>query len=423
MQRSRALGYGRRMRRLVCIAGLIVLCLSGSAEAGTLSSGGFSYVADPGEANRVIIDYDPLSDRYSFTDTGSSQIKLAFPDNYIGVFYDCTFEGPQRFTCEGDAFREKVFTFFASLGDRNDTIAMGAGMYLDPKWEAGGGFGAHFYGNGGDDLLDAAASAGGMLMGDLDFDHLNDAEGVPVGDDVIIGSRNGDMIIGGPGDDVMLGKGGKDGFDWWAFGREPMQGEAGEYAAIGSDYMDGGPGSDTFNGLEYTSRLEVNGQKLSGEEPDVMRCGSGDEADPPGMTPGFLPPPYDEMPGDAVALGARDTVLTDCEGVVAGVKCPDNADDDCYGTTAAGGTSSSSSGRSASPAAKRTKRGYIVFGSGRFKVTPGRTAPIRINLRRKRVEKVLGARSAAGAKLRFRARSGKRKLKLRAIRFKIARPD
>jgi hypothetical protein len=80
-------------------------------------------------------------------------------------------------------------------------------------------------------IASAALFAGCLAASQLAFQAPAHASSSGTGDDVAIGSPDGDAITGGPGRDVLLGQGGNDNL------------EARDGA--GGDRVDGGPGADS----------------------------------------------------------------------------------------------------------------------------------------------------------------------------------
>jgi hypothetical protein len=389
-------GLGRRAFTAASLATALAILAPAGAHAGKIE--GLVYTAQPGEENHLEISYDYEAQVFRFHDSGVSFIQP-------GSYGDCTVVANTA-SCPMDWSGQVV----ARLGDGSDSAVIANQLpYIRTQSNLYSGS-VQMIGGDGNDVLDAGpgipfsgtliTSTFVSLWGDgFPSDPLNRGQG----DDVLIGGVGEDGFIGGPGNDLMVGKAGRDSFDGSPF---YSGGPDAHLYAAGADTMDGGVGSDTFNGLESGSAAA-----------DTITCGSGEEGP---LIAGFLPGRDMEIPGDAVALGAGDSVATDCEGLATAVVCPESLDRPCVGAAVIEGVASGS-GRAAVTSKRRKAGRKVVVGAERFKAAPGRLLPVRVGLRPKRVNRLLGRRPSAKVSQRATARSGRKRLKLDRKRFILRR--
>lgn len=395
---------GKGLARGAFIAALLGMGLftlaPAAAQASTIDD--LNYSAAPGEENHLEISYDYVALLYRFHDSGVSSIQNAFGSSctVVGNTATCPMDwGGQINARLGDGNDSAVVTnqlphvltqqntYSGSVrligGDGDDLLDGGPGIPFDGDWE-----------HGDTQRITFTALAGDGSAGDP----LDQGQG----DDTLIGGAGDDGFNGGGGNDLMIGKGGRDSFDGGPF----YVPESSAGWAQGADTMDGGPGSDTFNGIESA------GQNAT----DTITCGTGEEGH---LSAGFLPGRDMVVPGDVVALGAGDSVATDCEAVAAGVECPKKLDSPCVGTSVVEGQAAAGK---ASTASRRHAAGTtLTLGSERFKTPPGRLLPVRVGLKRNRVNRLLGKRQRAAVRARATARSGGKRLKLGRKRFILRR--
>jgi hypothetical protein len=373
-----------------------------------------AYFAHPGEINSVTIWYDEAEAAIKIHDPGAG------PSSY-NLDVGCAFDGIALFTCPG------WHSVSAALGDGDDVAIVTEALPF-PQPQEGPWGSVWLAGGDGNDFLDAGPghpfggkvctcsndlftypSAG--LVGDWPpFGHpqppphgpqLSPPAEPDPGNDVLIGGAGQDRFYGGPGDDVMFGKDGRDAFDGEAF-----HGDISLWRPeAGADAIYGGLGSDTFNGIESEGE----------NAPDTIHCGEGGEGP---LMWGYLP--GSEIEGDAAGIGAGDSVNRECEGVAFELECPEAAESPCVGSAFVSGNDPG--GRTAAAAASRAGRKQrLSLGRGEFRIPPGRRGGVLVVLKRKRVNRVLAKRKAARLRQTVRARSGKKRLKLRGKRFVIRR--
>jgi len=404
------MGEGRITRSLfTALIATTLICLAPSAvHASTIDT--LAYTAGPGEENHVEISYDYDAQLFRFHDNGVDSIQVGGPGGGGGCFAS----GNDAACPIG--WDAKVV---ARLGDGNDSAVITNQLPHVPTRDNGYSGSVEMVGGEGNDLLDAGPGItfdGDFATGDtqritltlLWGDGYFWGDGYPNtgdGDDVLIGGAGDDGFVGGGGNDVMIGKGGRDNFDGAPFYLSPAANAS--YAA-GADTMDGGPGSDTFDGIESPAQ----------DATDNISCGTGAEGP---LAWGFLPGRDAVVPGDVVALGAGDSVATDCEALAAGIECPDKLDRPCIGNTLVEGIASSGGANASAGSKPGTVGGKVVIGSEKFKAFPGNLIPVRVGLKRKRVNRLLGKRRSAKVTQRASARSGQRHLKFHRKRFVLRR--
>jgi Ca2+-binding RTX toxin-like protein len=391
----------RRGTGLLICACAVALAIPSSAGASTIFNG--AYRADPGEQNHLTISYDAGAGSYRFEDTGVASIG----PNPINGYGGCTVVGNVA-TCPEGPVGSATKGVSAEMGDGNDSAVITTS--LPPPDPSGQGVvqGPRLGGGGGDDLLDSGPgnpydgsvqrTIDAGLSGDHGLAPIHD--GSPDGDDVLIGGVGNDAMTGDGGNDVMRGGGGADWFDGSPFGvgnPAPHQ-----RLAAGADTFEGGEGSDAINGLEPDGAAAA----------DRIDCGSGAEG---ALIAGFIPGRDYQVPGDVVIVGGVDEVGADCEAVAGVIECPERLDEHCIGTTKVEGLA----GPGGAAAAAKKGRRRVVVGSERFKAAPGDLIPVRVALKRKRVNRLLKGRSQATVKQTATARTGKRRIKLGRKRFRI----
>jgi hypothetical protein len=197
--------------------------LPAAAQAGTASIDGTTarFIAAPGEANQLVIDYSPELGAYTFRDTGAP----------VSAGPGCTVSGGEA-RCPAAG----LTAVDVELGDRDD-----AGSSTPPF-----PLPLVVHGGPGKDDLDGV----GSLFGDAGADQLNAAE------------SGGFVLDGGPGPDDLYGRGGNDTL----------------IGGDGDDHLTDGGGTDLLVGGLGLDRIETN------DSHDTVDCqGRDDEAIKPGM--------------------------------------------------------------------------------------------------------------------------------------------
>ena len=229
-----------------------------------------TYVASPGEANRLTVTRD-----------GRALI-LADPAAAVAAEAPCRVLDAHTASCDGGKPTPLgADSVSVQLGDGDDAVTIAPGVRIVTSLFgqagddvlAGGDVDAVFDGGPGADRVDGRSardvlSFTGRREGvtvDLaagrtsDGDVLTGIETVWGGDgpDRLLGGRGADVITGGPGADVLRGRGGND----------VLSGD------VGADVVDGGAGNDTLSGDPvqgdgyYTPIIRLSR--------DVLRGGSG----------------------------------------------------------------------------------------------------------------------------------------------------
>jgi Ca2+-binding RTX toxin-like protein len=323
----------------VAIAAFLAVSLTAApALAGTASvtSGGFQYLAAPGEMNDLSVTATSIGDPrvWEFTDTGGSAV-LAGPG--------CALADADTVVCtrpEEDFFQDD--DLFVLLGDMDDSVTVAnlcptcSEVGTGPFWSiilfgqagadeitggmvgqlnrllggegndtlTGGMIGELFVGGPGSDLIDGGPDEPEFTVEDIvsyenslfpvrvDFDRVAD-DGAPGENDTLVridgafGTRGADVLVGDGGENVFNGGGGADlvlgggGDDWLEGGRQ-------------GDVIKGGPGNDTIGGElghdtirggpgnDYLIGGDAHGSFDGGDVPDpngmdVIRGGPGND--------------------------------------------------------------------------------------------------------------------------------------------------
>jgi Ca2+-binding RTX toxin-like protein len=266
---------------------LVGLATAGRAGAATAfvgasekfpDHGAVHYVADPGEINRVRIDFDEI------TDTGAT----------ISAGPGCTSLAPTKVRCQ---VADEFFSVEVELGDGDDFVSVSEENQ------------AVLRGGSGDDRIDGGSNHFGAL------EYLFGG----AGNDVLLGRRGNDVLDGGLGGDILSGGTSCDAETAGqcfinddtvtyahrvnrvradADGAAVDDGERGEGDTIIADveHLAGGKGNDFLGGT--TTNVGFLGSGLSGMQLDGR---AGNDV----LRGGRAPDRLDRGPGDDVLLGAR----------------------------------------------------------------------------------------------------------------------
>jgi hypothetical protein len=208
--------------RALALALVALWLLAPAAQAGTASIDGATarFIAAPGEANQLGVEYSPDLGAYTFRDTGAP----------VSAGPGCTVSGGEA-RCPAAG----LTAVDVELGDRDD-----AGSATPPF-----PLPLVVHGGPGKDDLDGV----GSLFGDAGADQLNAGDG------------SGFVLDGGPGPDELFGRGGNDTL----------------IGGDGDDHLTDSGGTDLFVGGLGLDRIETT------DSLDTVDCqGRDDEAVKPG---------------------------------------------------------------------------------------------------------------------------------------------
>jgi Ca2+-binding RTX toxin-like protein len=342
-----------------------------AAHASILVEGG-TYVAFPGEVNRITIDKG--GDAFTYTDLGVSSIDPGSTS--------CSVVGNQA-SCD---WFSSAATYSVLTGDEDDTIT---DTHYGHYFQIDGGPGndqitASEYlplnGNAGNDDITGGPGDDWLIGGRADNSHdLPDNDRIHglggrdyvyggVGDDMVDSGEGGGTVLGGDGSDAVHGGSGDDFLDG------PLPLGLGKWADGGSDTLDGGDGDDWLVGSHD------NGA------PDTYACGPGT---------------------DMAEVGLNDQISSDCEKVVEDVACPGPT-----GCTVALVVSAiAPSGRGASAAASKRHGRRVILGTRTHGVGKGATKELTVRLNRGGLTRVLRGDGKANAQIEVKVLKKKGKPK------------
>src|SRR3954470_11503322 len=200
----------------------------------------------------------------------------SFDLNGFGAIWIVTGPGDDKITVDPSAVNNRgAQTVYYAGGKGNDTITSSIGGY--------------FYGEAGDDVINAE----GLLLGEAGNDTLH-GHGTLVGgkgNDTIQGSDSKDVLVGEAGNDLIYGNGGDDDIDGGAGddeihggdGNDTIKGAAGNdklYGDAGYDQIDGAAGNDELHGGDSLDRVVggAGNDSLYGDDgDDILEAGVGND--------------------------------------------------------------------------------------------------------------------------------------------------
>lgn len=364
-----------RIRVLIGALGLIAIAIGvPGAIASQIGFGG--YIAGSGETNQLTVTSNPGTGAYTYTDTGVATI------GYLPDAAGCVVAGNQA-TCPT---RPGIFI---DLKDGNDSLDLRSSGSAYTFVSGGPGNDHLISGPGGSDLVGGTSDGTVITYGELGTgdDVLESVGGFADrfhpgdGNDTLIGSGDRDNLFGDLGNDTVIGGAGPDQIDTFGI-------DIGLSVREGSDTLEGGPGNDTFSGVEQ----RVNAA-------DVISCGEGD---------------------DLAEFGPSDSVSGDCEVVRQFVLCPASAFGQCAisaAVTTAGATPPSAAAAASAAAKRGTRLSEVV----RLQIRPGAKKGIRLKLDRKAVKRVLRKGKPVKVSLTTLRADNRRKLSPQRVPFKLRR--
>jgi hypothetical protein len=281
---------GRRLGRVLVVAGAMAAASPCVATAATLTNANdatasdamtasettVTYAAGPGETNELSVGLD--AGWAVFED--SATIAPAPPD-VLGASVDGCEVTTSLARCPVGPLR-------ITLGDGDDSVALGPGLA-----------GASIDGGTGTDRIDYGARSDPVLVvldGTGGTDNLTGVENVGggSGEDALTGNGQANGLTGRAGGDALIGGPGNDRLDGGP-GDDTLDGGAGDDALIG------GAGADTFSGGADDDLIAA-----ADGDVDTVTCGNG----------------ADTVLADLGAKGVMDQVASDCETVMGPVAAP-----------------------------------------------------------------------------------------------------
>jgi Ca2+-binding RTX toxin-like protein len=292
----------RGLRRVACAAGTALLIILGApwaAEASLIDvdpiTGVATYVADPTEANELVVTAGPgfvvFTDQFATITADPGECVIVDPAeprqarcDATGLFVLAVQTNALRNTVEIDesvySATSIVFTD-VDAGDGNDFVVTGSGPDV-------------IAGRDGIDTIDSGA-----------------------GTDDVDGHEGADVIDSGPGDDEVDGQDGDDDIAA-GDGNDTISGDAGNDildSGPADDRLIGGQGADTLLGGDGDDNLD--GGPEDDREPDVLSGGGGSDTLDYSSRTSPLVVTIDRQANDG-AIGEGDNVAGDIDSIVAG---------------------------------------------------------------------------------------------------------